>query len=328
MVHFPHAKPNLCPSAHLRRAPGHRARPAVGGCLYPAALSGPPCQCAWRHPERNRPTTELWRPDRPQRHPCLQSAGLGRPTTGLDRGAAFATYRLRRGWPGALADSDQAQPAHLWPGHQRLDARSARRGLLCRATHAAPSEWRNHPRNPQAPRHRLEAGQALDSQSRPGLHPQKNRRDRLIRLAATHPRWALGFGDEVWWSRFAPPDVHAWQPDDAPVRLVEQARPKQDGDPKALACYGLLVRQPAADAPTARSDRMLLRFVDGRPVSSVTIDFLHWCNERLAAAGKTAMLLIWDNASWHISKAVRGWIGAHNWRVKQGQPGVRIVLCL
>jgi len=95
-----------------------------------------------------------------------------------------------------------------------------------------------------------------------------------------------------------------------------------------LACYGLLVRQPAADAPTARSDRMLLRFVDGRPVSSVTIDFLHWCNERLAAAGKTAMLLIWDNASWHISKAVRGWIGAHNWRVKQGQPGVRIVLCL
>jgi DDE superfamily endonuclease len=73
---------------------------------------------------------------------------------------------------------------------------------------------------------------------------------------------------------------------------------------------------------------MLLRFVAGRPVSSVTIDFLIWCSERLAAAGKSALLLIWDNASWHISKAVRSWIGAHNRRVKAGQPGVRIVLCL
>jgi len=73
---------------------------------------------------------------------------------------------------------------------------------------------------------------------------------------------------------------------------------------------------------------MLLRFVDGRPVSSVTIDFLIWCSDRLAAAGKRALLLIWDNASWHISKAVRSFLRAHNRRVKAGQLGVRIVLCL
>jgi transposase len=112
------------------------------------------------------------------------------------------------------------------------------------------------------------------------------------------------------------------------VQLVEQDRPKDDPDPKALACYGLLVRQVVADGPLCPTDQMLLRFVDGRPVSAVTIDYLAWCSQRLAAAGKTALLLIWDNASWHISKAVRNWIREHNRRIKAGQPGVRIVLCL
>jgi transposase len=112
------------------------------------------------------------------------------------------------------------------------------------------------------------------------------------------------------------------------VRLVEQVRPKDDADPKALACYGLLIRQHPPPPAAAACDQMLLRFVDGRPVSSVTIEFLSWCSDRLAAAGKTALLLIWDNASWHVSKAVRTWIKAHNRGVKQGQRGVRIVLCL
>lgn len=137
----------------------------------------------------------------------------------------------------------------------------------------------------------------------------------------------MGFGDEVWWSRFAGPAIHAWQPAAAPLRLVEQDRPKADHDPKALACYGLLVRQPAS-VHTASRDQMLLRFVHGRPLSAVTIEFLTWCSERLAAAGKRALLLIWDNASWHVSKRVRSWLREHNQHIKQGHPGVRIVLCL
>ena len=43
---------------------------------------------------------------------------------------------------------------------------------------------------------------------------------------------------------------------------------------------------------------------------------------------RTPLLLIWDNAAWHVSKAVRGWVHDHNRRVKQGQSGVRIVLCV
>ena len=39
-------------------------------------------------------------------------------------------------------------------------------------------------------------------------------------------------------------------------------------------------------------------------------------------------VLIWDNASWHISKEVRTWISSHNRRVKGGGSGVRIISCL
>jgi hypothetical protein len=35
--------------------------------------------------------------------------------------------------------------------------------------------------------------------------PEKGARDRLIRLAATHPDWVLGFEDESWFSRLAHP---------------------------------------------------------------------------------------------------------------------------
>jgi hypothetical protein len=62
-------------------------------------------------------------------------------------------------------------------------------------------------------------------------------------------------------------------------------------------------------------------------VSAVTTPFLAWCCQRLAGEGKTALLLVWDNASWHGSKAVRGWVKEHNRAVKRGEATVRVVVC-
>jgi hypothetical protein len=159
----------------------------------------------------------------------------------------------------------------------------------------------------------------VDHEPRPGLRPQNGARDRLIRLAETHPDWALGFADEVWWSRFAQPALHAWSEADEPVRLVEQTRSADDPDPRALACSGLLVRQASS------ADEMYLRFGDGRPRSAITTQLLAWCCDDLAAAGKTALLLIWDNASWHVSRHVRAWICQHNRQVKHTRQGTRVV---
>jgi transposase len=95
-------------------------------------------------------------------------------------------------------------------------------------------------------------------------------------------------------------------------------RDKQDPDPVALACYGLL-----------RTDTrgMLLRFVAGRPISEISVAFLEWVCQGLQSEGKKALLLVWDNASWHISQRVRDWLKGHNTTAKR-EGGVRILSCL
>lgn len=62
--------------------------------------------------------------------------------------------------------------------------------------------------------------------------------------------------------------------DKKPLRLIEKEVPKGDPDPKALACYGLWLAEEDMR-------EMLLRFVDGRPVSSVTTRYLEWCCRKL-----------------------------------------------
>ncbi len=119
----------------------------------------------------------------------------------------------------------------------------------------------------------------------------------MIAWASSQPDWATGFLDEVWWSRFALPRLYAWQDQSHPVRLVEQPQ----------------------------RDQMWLRFVTGRPVSAITTQFLDWCCQRLLEQGKHNWLLIWDNASWHKSQAVRHWIRQHNQQIKQTGKGVRIL---
>ena len=105
--------------------------------------------------------------------------------------------------------------------------------------------------------------------------------------------------------------------------MEEKAVAKDDPDPKALACYGLLLR-----ATSTTPEQIWLRFATGQPVSALTTQFLAWCGERLGAQGKRALLLVWDNASWHKSQIVREWLRQHNRQVKEQGVGVRIVACL
>jgi transposase len=78
----------------------------------------------------------------------------------------------------------------------------------------------------------------------------------------------------------------------------------------------------------AESGHMHLRFVSGRPVSQVTTDFLAWLCEQVQLQGKNVLVLIWDNASWHVSKQVKTWLREHNQTVQhEGNGGVRIIPC-
>jgi transposase len=134
----------------------------------------------------------------------------------------------------------------------------------------------------------------------------------------------LGFQDETWWSRLALPALQSWAEADRPLRLVERAVADDDPDPKAVACYGVQLRQAGhLDQP----DALWVRFVDGRPVSALTVEFLAWSCARLEPRGVRVWALIWDNAPWPLSKAVRAWIRAHHRQVKQAGQGIRLLGC-
>lgn len=127
----------------------------------------------------------------------------------------------------------------------------------------------------------------------------------------------VGFQDECWWTRLAHPGLFAWAADDR-LRLVGNARGPKGGGPEAVACYGLL--RPDTGG-------MLLRFCDGRPVSATTEEYLGGVCGALAAEGKRVLVLVWDNAAWHVSGRVRGWVARHNRRVSRAGAGCRIRVC-
>jgi DDE superfamily endonuclease len=76
-----------------------------------------------------------------------------------------------------------------------------------------------------------------------------------------------------------------------------------------------------------QEERVWRRFVAGRPVRAITEQLLGWCCGNRQQVGVRVWVLIWDNASWHVSKRVRAWIRTHNRQVKQHGHGVRIVPC-
>lgn len=140
-----------------------------------------------------------------------------------------------------------------------------------------------------------------------------------MRLSCERADWALGFVDEVWWSRFAQPRMHGWSAPEKPLRLVSRSKQKEDPQPKALSSYGVVLEG-------TEERQMLIRFAADRLVSSVTTQFLEWVLEELTGKGKRVWVLVWDNASWHISAEVKTWIKGHNARARQ-EGGVRLLSC-
>jgi hypothetical protein len=71
------------------------------------------------------------------------------------------------------------------------------------------------------------------------------------------------------------------------MHLLQKEARKDDPDPKALSCYGLYLPELS---------RSWLRFVDGRPVSAITTQFLSWSCQRLEAlwAREGSASCLWD----------------------------------
>jgi transposase len=137
-------------------------------------------------------------------------------------------------------------------------------------------------------------------------------------LAADRADWLVGFQDETWWSREARPSMQAWAAHKRPLRLVAGQVADDDPEPKALACYGVWLPD---------LEQTWLRFVDGRPVSGITTQYLAWCARQAQTHGARWLVLLWDNASWHLSREVRTWVRTHNQTVQRAGSGVKLVPC-
>ncbi|MBT7599788.1 MAG: hypothetical protein HN560_01785 [Anaerolineae bacterium] len=142
----------------------------------------------------------------------------------------------------------------------------------------------------------------------------------MIEKAKKQDGWAVGFQDEVWWSRLTHPNLHSWV-EEAPLRLVEKEQKKDDPDPKAFACYGIDLRYQ-------ETEEVWIRFVEGNPKSDPTIDFMKWTLKKTAEQGIRVLLMFWDHASWHKSKMVQSWLRQHNQEVKQTRKGTRLLAVL
>jgi hypothetical protein len=107
-----------------------------------------------------------------------------------------------------------------------------------------------------------------------------------------------------------------------PLRLMELEASPDDPDPKALCCYGVL-------EPERKQAQV--RFVDGQPVSHVTTAFLDWLSSLVAEVGQPHVVVIWDNASLHVSREVKSWIAQHNRSAlqarREGKPGIQFIPC-
>jgi transposase len=70
----------------------------------------------------------------------------------------------------------------------------------------------------------------------------------------------------------------------------------------------------------------MLRFVEGRPLGEVTVQFLAWLCGSIAQEGKRVLVVIWDDASWHTADVVTQWVKEQNQRAERGA-GARVVVC-
>lgn len=136
-------------------------------------------------------------------------------------------------------------------------------------------------------------------------------------------RWAKGrrdallvWEDECWFSRFTQPTVNAWAAREQPLRLAERTPPHHTAE-KALACYGAL-----------RDDtrQVHLHFIWGQPNSEATIDYLQRLLALAHGQRKSYLIVVWDNASWHLSRKVRAWLKRYRQQARLSG-GVHLFVC-
>ena len=54
------------------------------------------------------------------------------------------------------------------------------------------------------------------------------------------------------------------------------------------------------------------RFVDGRPLRDIILQFLDWLCCDVEREGKQVLIVVWDDALWHTAGSASNWVYDHN----------------
>jgi hypothetical protein len=163
----------------------------------------------------------------------------------------------------------------------------------------------------------LEAGQALDQLPRPAVHGKKGTLQRLRERALSDEGWALEYVDETWFvwvppeGIMNPPVGYGWAPRGAPLRNLTSRKKGQ----VTWSTYLSL---------DAKEQRLSWRITQHTNRFETAL----FINERLRAherRGHRVLVLVWDQASWHVAKDLWRWFRNHNRRVDRQGHGTKIV---
>jgi hypothetical protein len=131
----------------------------------------------------------------------------------------------------------------------------------------------------------------------------------------------LEYLDETWFVFVPPQGVmnpeagYGWQSVGSPLKNAATRKKGQ----QTWSCY--LALDP-------KEERLAWRYTEATN-SWETCVFLH---ERLAwheRLGHDTLVVVWDQASWHTSRALMAWVRSHNQRVQRLGTGVKLVpVCL
>ncbi|CAA9433851.1 MAG: hypothetical protein AVDCRST_MAG64-3685, partial [uncultured Phycisphaerae bacterium] len=161
-----------------RGAAGVGVGAAEPGRVPAEAVSGPAGQQPGRARPGDRPGGRVLAADRPGRRRRVQRPRAVEPGAGLDP-AEDGGPGVRRGQVRAAAGDAAPEPAGVRQADGPVDAGAGgRRGPRAGADRPG-GERRDGPAGDPAAGRGVEAGQALDHQSRPAVRPKKSQRDRL-----------------------------------------------------------------------------------------------------------------------------------------------------
>ena len=197
------------------------------------------------------------------RHPPLGNRRIGRSAIG-------GPFHHQRVGDGGSGGGDRRSGDRGWHPHQGLNPRTRCRGRLRRWHHFHGGRQQDHPQRHPRLGHVLETGQPPGDRPRPAVRRKTQRDRRLSFLGARRCRRDVVASSSP---------TEAARPTDCSACRSANA-PRTIKPPKALACYGRLVR-----CRPVHTDQIVLRFVTDRSVSAIPTGCLRWGCERLAAKG-------------------------------------------